>query len=36
MHAVAKFSQYFGKSPDWLGLEDVRAYQVHLAPKGMA
>jgi integrase/recombinase XerD len=36
VHAVAKFSQYFGKSPDQLGLEDVRAYQVHLASKGMA
>ena len=36
VHAVAKFSQHFGKSPDQLGLEDVRAYQVHLASKGMA
>jgi hypothetical protein len=36
VHAVAKFSQHFGKSPDRLGLEDVRAYQVHLASKGMA
>ena len=30
VHAVAKFSRYFGRSPDRLGLEDVRAYQVHL------
>ena len=25
IHAVAKFSRYFGHSPDRLGLEDVRA-----------
>jgi len=31
LHAVSKFSRYFGRSPDRLGLEDVRAYQVHLA-----
>ena len=36
VHAVSKFSQYFGRSPDQLGLEDVRAYQVHLASKGVA
>ena len=30
VHAVSKFSRYFGTSPDRLGLEDVRAYQVHL------
>jgi site-specific recombinase XerD len=36
VHAVARFSQYFDKSPDRLGLEDVRAYQVHLASKGIA
>lgn len=36
VHAVAKFSQYFGKPPDHLSLEDVRAYQVHLASKGLA
>src|SRR5262245_3352091 len=29
VHAVAKFSAYFGKSPDRLDVEDVRAYQVH-------
>jgi hypothetical protein len=27
LHAVSRFSQYFGQSPDRLGLEDVRAYQ---------
>lgn len=31
IHAVSKFSRYFGRSPDKLTLEDVRAYQVHLA-----
>ena len=36
VHAVSKFSQYLGRSPDRLGLEDVRAYQVHLASKGVA
>ena len=30
IHAVAKFSRYFARSPDQLGLEDVRAFQVHL------
>ena len=24
VHAVSKFSRYFGRSPDRLGLEDVR------------
>jgi integrase/recombinase XerD len=36
IHAVSRFSQYFGRSPDRLGLENVRAYQVHLASKGVA
>jgi site-specific recombinase XerD len=31
IHAVSKFSRYFGRSPEKLTLEDVRAYQVHLA-----
>jgi integrase/recombinase XerD len=30
-YAVAKFSRHFARSPDRLGLEQVRAYQVHLA-----
>ena len=34
VHAVAKFNGYFGRSPDRLGLEDVRAFQVHLVSKG--
>jgi site-specific recombinase XerD len=36
VHAVMKFSRYFGRSPDRLGLEDVRAFQVHLASKGIS
>ena len=36
LHAVSRFSQYFGRSPDRLGVEDVRAYQVNLASKGVA
>jgi site-specific recombinase XerD len=31
LYAVAKFSRHFGCSPARLGLEQVRAYQVHLA-----
>lgn len=36
IHAVAKFSKYFGRSPDRLGLEDVRAFQVHLVATGIS
>ena len=36
IHAVAKFSRYFGRSPDRLGLEDVRAFQVHLVAQGIS
>jgi integrase/recombinase XerD len=36
VHAVEKFSQHFGRSPAQLGLEEVHAYQVHLASKGVA
>src|SRR6187200_2705818 len=31
LYAVARFSRHFACSPDRLGLEHVRAYQVHLA-----
>ena len=27
VHAVAKFARFFGRSPDGLDLEDVRAFQ---------
>jgi site-specific recombinase XerD len=36
VQAVAKFSRYFGQSPDRLGIEDVRTYQVYLASRGVA
>jgi site-specific recombinase XerD len=36
LHAVSKFSRYFGHSPDRLGLEDVRTFQVHLASTGIS
>ncbi|MEX2430789.1 MAG: tyrosine-type recombinase/integrase, partial [Dehalococcoidia bacterium] len=36
LHAVAKFSRYFGRSPDRLGLEDVRRFQVHLVSTGIS
>lgn len=34
LNAVSKFSRYFGRSPDHLGLEDVHAFQVHLVATG--
>jgi site-specific recombinase XerD len=36
VYAVAKFSRFFGLPPDRLGVEEVRAYQVHLAGQGMS
>ena len=36
LRAVARFSEHFGRSPDRLGVEDVRAYQVHLTSQGVA
>ena len=36
LHAVTKFSRYFVRSPDCLGLEDVRAFQVHLVSQGIS
>ncbi len=36
VYAVAKFSRFFGRSPDQLGLEEVRAYQIHLAGLGQS
>ena len=34
VYAVAKFSRFFGRSPDQLGVEEVRAYQIHLVGSG--
>jgi integrase/recombinase XerD len=34
--AVSKFSRYFGRSPERLDLEDVRAFQVHLVATGIS
>ena len=34
--AVANFSGYFYRSPDRLGLEHVRAFQVHLVSAGIS
>jgi len=36
VHAVAKFARFFGRSPELLDLEDVRAFQVHLVAGGMS
>ena len=36
LHAVTKFSRFFNRSPDRLGLEDVRAFQVHLVATGIS
>ena len=36
LNAVAKLSRHFGRSPDRLDLEDVRAFQVHLVATGMS
>ena len=34
IHAVKKFSLHLGRSPDCLGIEDVRAYQIYLVSSG--
>lgn len=34
VHAVAKFARYFNHSPDRLGLQEIRAYQIHLTTTG--
>jgi len=36
LYAVTKFSRYFGRSLDRLGLEDVRAFQVQLVSSGLS
>ena len=34
--AASKLSRYFGRSPDCLELEDIRAFQVHLVAIGIS
>ena len=36
VHAVAKFARHFNRSPDRLGLAEIRAYQIHLVATGMS
>jgi integrase/recombinase XerD len=36
LNAVSRFSRYFGRPPDQLGVEDVRAFQVHLVATGIS
>lgn len=36
VYAVAKFSRFYDQSPDQLGVDDVRAYQIHLAGLGLS
>src|SRR3954465_12212624 len=36
VHAVAKFAQHFNRSPDRLGLAEIRAYQIHLITTGIS
>lgn len=36
LHAVSRFSRHFDRSPDRLGLEEVRAFQVHLVSSGLS
>jgi integrase/recombinase XerD len=36
VYAVAKFARFFGRSPELLALEDVRAFQVHLIAGGVS
>lgn len=36
LSAVSRFSRHFGRSPDRLGLEEVRAFQVHLVSQGVS
>jgi hypothetical protein len=34
--AVARFSRFFGRSPDRLDLDGVRTFQVHLVSQGVS
>ncbi len=35
-HAVAKFARHFNRSPDRLGLSEIRAYQINLTTTGIS
>ena len=34
--AVARFARHFGRSPEVLGMEEVRTYQLHLIERGLS
>ena len=36
LYAVAKFSRHFNRAPDRLGMEEVRAYQLHLVAQKLS
>ena len=36
VHAVAKFGRFFSRSPERLGLEEVRSFHVHLVAAGIS
>jgi site-specific recombinase XerD len=36
VYVVTKFSRHFGRSPDRLGMEEVRSYQLHLIGRKLA
>ena len=36
IHAIKRFARFHGRSPDQLGLEDVRAFQVYLVSQGIS
>ena len=36
VHAVAKFARHFNRSPDRLGLAEIRSYQIHLTSIGIS
>ena len=36
VHAVKRFSRFHRRSPDQLGLEDVRSFQVYLVSQGVS